>query len=92
MQEFLLSSIVIVGLTLLMVSGLRKLFKKADGEHRLDGKWLVYLCANFVGVGLSFLAMVLERAVVPTTVWIVWWVLVVRGAVAAAGAFGYAPL
>ena len=90
MQDFLLSGAIIVGLTLLFVSGIRKLFAKVDGSHRLDGKWFVFLCANVVGVGLSFAAMYLEVAIVSTTLILTWWVLVVRGAAAAATAFGYA--
>lgn len=89
MQDFLLSGLVIVGFTLLLVSGIRKLIPSAAGGSAIQGGWLVLLVGSAVGVGLSFLAAYLELLIAHTAM-LVWWALVVRGAGAAALAFGYA--
>ena len=83
MQDFLLSSLVIVGLTLSLVAGLRKLCPA------INGRLLVFGCGTLVGVGLSFLAGVLDARITGAAM-LTWWVLLVRGALAASVAFGYA--
>ena len=88
MNDFLLSSLVIVGFTLLLVSGIRKLIPGKDGSA-IQGGWLVLLVGTAVGVGLSFLAAYLELLIAGTAM-LAWWALVVRGSLAAAAAFGYA--
>jgi hypothetical protein len=84
MQDFLLSTSVIVGLTLWLVSGIRK-FVKA-----INGKLLVFGCGTAVGSGLSFLAALIEAHIPGGGVALAWWILLARGAGAAAVAFGYA--
>ena len=89
MQDFMLSGLVIVGFTLMLVSGIRKLVPSASGGSAIQGGWLVLLVGTVVGVGLSFLAAYLELLIAHTAM-LAWWALVVRGALAAAAAFGYA--
>ena len=83
MQDFLLSGLVIISLTLWITSGVRKCCKA------INGKVLVLVCGTAVGIGLSFLANVVT-AHIPSGVSLVWWVVLVRGGTAAAAAFGYA--
>ena len=83
MQEFALSSAVIIGLTLFFVSGIRKLWPK------VDGKWLVLACGTAVGIGLSFLAAYITAQVQHVEM-MTTGLVISRGAGAAAAAFGYA--
>ena len=79
----MLSSAVIVGLTLWLVAGCRKLVKA------IDGKLLVLACGTLVGTGLSFLAGIIDASIAGVPM-LAWWILLARGTGAAAVAFGYA--
>lgn len=73
------TDLLLIPLTLALVSAARKL------SPRIDGKPLVFACATLVGVGLSFAEQYLLGAeqLAP-------WLVAVRGAAAAAVAFGFA--